>query len=240
MTTEKPHTYNPHVSVDCVIFGYDGAALKVLLIRQREAGTEDNSTSQYKLPGSLIFQDEDIDAAAQRVLNELTGLVQVKMRQFRAFGQVHRVDNPADRKWIRHFHRLPEEVARIVSVGYLSLVRINRAFRELSSGYEPCWMPVDKLPKLAFDHEEIVRAAQESVRDRVLLQPSLMFDLLPRKFTAAQLFSVYVSLTGKGVDLRNFHRKMQSMPYVVPLDEYEQGVSHRAARFYRFDRKRVI
>jgi len=233
----KTRPFNPHVSVDCVILGYDGTALNVLLIRQREAGTDEFSTSSHKLPGSLIYEDEDIDEAARRVLRELTGLVHVTMRQFHAFGDVHRVDNPGDRVWIRHFHRLPQEEARIVTIGYLSLVRINRSLRRPESGYEPCWKPVSALPQMAFDHAAIVRTALESVRDQSLLQPSILFDLLPRKFTASQLFGAYCALTGKQTDFRNFHKKMLAMPYITPLDEYEEGVSHRAARYFRFNRK---
>lgn len=233
----KTHTFNPHVSVDCVILGYDGTALNVLLIRQKEAGTDEFSTSSHKLPGSLIYNDEDIEEAARRVLRELTGLSHVKMRQFHAFGDVGRVDNPGDRVWIRHFHRLPQEEARIVTIGYLSLVRINRSLRQPESGYEPCWRPVSDLPQLAFDHAAIVRSALEAVRDQSLLQPSILFDLLPRKFTASQLFGAYCALTGKQTDFRNFHKKMLTMPYVMPLNEYEQGVSHRAARYFRFNRK---
>ena len=96
---------NPYVSVDCVLLGFDGDKLKVLLVRQRDRGI-DNVTEYYKLPGSLIYMDEDLDDAAKRVLKELTGLVQVDMTQFKAFGSANRLSNPKDTVWLERFHRL--------------------------------------------------------------------------------------------------------------------------------------
>ena len=96
---------NPHVSVDCVVLGFDGEHLKVLLVKQtghEESGYYNN----MKLPGSLIYNDEDLDEAAQRVLYELTGLNELHLIQFRAFGSKNRTNNPKDIKWLERFHQL--------------------------------------------------------------------------------------------------------------------------------------
>ncbi len=238
MTEDNTSQINPYVSVDCVLLGFDGKRLNVLLVRQC-AGGGSCSTDHYKLPGSLIYMDEDLDDAAQRVLKQLTGLVQVKMVQFRAFGGSNRLANPDDKIWLERFHHLEHHLERIVTIAYLSLLRIERKYKQLDDNYEACWLPVDELPKLAFDHNDIVREAVRSVRDMATINPSCIVGLLPRKFTAAQLNSVYAKVIGKNIDIRNFHKKMQSMPYVIPLDEKEAGVKHRAARYYRFDKKRI-
>ena len=233
---EQQRLVNPYVSVDCVLLGFDGKQLNVLVVRQCESGG-DGATDHYKLPGSLINMDEDLDEAAQRVLKQLTGLVQVKMVQFQAFGGASRLADPNDTVWLEHFHRLDHHIERIVTIAYLSLLRIDQKYQPLEHSYEAQWIPVDELPKMAFDHNEIVQEAVRAISRMATLDPSRLFDLLPRKFIVAQLRSVYEVILGRKVDLRNFHKKIQSMPYVVPLDEKQQGVSHRAARYYRFDRK---
>lgn len=231
--TQQRKMVNPYVSVDCVLLGFDGEQLNVLLVRQSgEDGID--STGAYKLPGSLINMDEDIDTAAQRVLRQLTGLSQVKMTQFRAFGGTNRLANAADAVWLQRFHKLDKQLERIVTIAYLSLLRIDRRMERLQEGYEAQWVPVGKMPRLAFDHEEIVHTAVKEVERMARLTPTVLFDLLPRKFTAAQLRVLMETVAGMKSDIKNFHKKLAQMPYVVPLDEKEKGVSHRAARYYKF------
>ena len=224
---------NPYVSVDCVLLGFDGEQLNVLLVRQSGEGGED-STGAYKLPGSLINMDEDLDDAARRVLKQLTGLSQIRMKQFRAFGGANRLANAGDAVWLQRFHKLDKQLERIVTIAYLSLLRIDRKMERLQGGYEAQWTPVNKLPRLAFDHEDIVHTAVDEVKRMARLSPTVLFDLLPRKFTAAQLRLVMEHVAGAKPDIKNFHKKLAQMPYVVPLDEKEQGVNHRAARYYKF------
>jgi ADP-ribose pyrophosphatase YjhB (NUDIX family) len=114
------------------------------------------STDLYKLPGSLIGIDEELDDAAYRVLKQFTGLVKVDMMQFRTFGSVDRLSNSSDKIWLTRFYNLDNDFERIITIGYLSLIRIDRQFEKLNSDYLACWMPLSVLPKLAFDHNEIV------------------------------------------------------------------------------------
>ena len=224
---------NPYVSVDCVLLGFDGEQLNVLLVRQSGEGGED-STGAYKLPGSLINMDEDLDDAARRVLKQLTGLSQIRMRQFRAFGGANRLANAGDEGWLQRVQKLDKQLERIVTIAYRSLLRIDRKMERLQGGYEAQWTPVNQLPHLAFDHEDIVHTAVDEVKRMARLSPTVLFDLLPRKFTAAQLRLVMENVAGAKPDIKNFHKKLAQMPYVVPLDEKEQGVNHRAARYYKF------
>ncbi len=226
---------NPHVSVDCVLIGFDGEQLCVLVIRQLDAIHEEG-LNNYKLPGSLIYEDEDLDDAAKRVLKELTGLKSVKMIQFRAFGSKDRTRNPKDVRWLERFHSLNEKIDRIVTIAYLTLLKIDRKYTQLSHQYEACWMPVKEIKELAFDHKQIVEEALAYIRQYVENTPSSLFTLLSRKFTASQLRTLYEVIYDREFDVRNFHKKIALMDYVVPLEEKERGVAHRAARYYRFDR----
>lgn len=224
---------NPYVSVDCVILGFDGMQLNVLVVRQCRSGGEE-STGHYKLPGSLLYMDENLDEAAYRVLKQLTGLTNINMMQFHAFGDVNRLKNEEDSMWLERFHHLEHHLECIVTIAYAALVRIDRNMTRLDGGYEATWIPVAELPKLAFDHNEIVKEAIVNLKNRGTLDPSILFDLLPKKFTASQLRVMMESVLETPLDMKNFHKKMAQMPYVVPLDEKEVGVSHRAARYFKF------
>lgn len=225
---------NNHISVDCVVIGFDGEHLKVLLVRR--AGEEEGEVfHDMKLPGSLIYMDEDLDDAAKRVLNELTGLKNMPLMQFKAFGSKNRTKNPKDIHWLERAEHA--KVERIVTVAYLSLVKIDRALNRSLDKLQAEWVALEDVRELAFDHNLIIADAMEVIRRLVTFNPSYLFDLLPRKFTAHQLRVLYELVFDRKFDVRNFHKKISQAEYIIPLNEFQQGVSHRAARYYRFDRK---
>lgn len=225
---------NNHISVDCVVVGFDGERLRVLLLRR--IGEDSGEVfHDMKLPGSLIYMDEDLDGAAMRVLNELTGFKNVNLMQFKAFGSRDRTKNPKDVRWLERAEKA--KVERIVTIAYLSLVKIDRALNKNLDNFQAEWVPLDEVKDLAFDHNLIIEEAMKYIRQYVEFNPSCLFDLLPRKFTALQLRVLYEVLYGKQIDVRNFHKKIMMMDYVIPMDEFQHGVSHRAARYYRFDKK---
>lgn len=225
---------NNHISVDCVVIGFDGEQLKVLLVNR--AGEENGEIyHDMKLPGSLIYMDEDLNEAAQRVLFELTGLKNVNLMQFKAFGSKNRTSNPKDVHWLER--AMQSKVERIVTIAYLSMVKIDRMLDKNLDEHQACWVAMKDIKTLAFDHNLIIREAMTYIRQFVDFNPSILFELLPRKFTAAQLRTLFELVYEKPVDVRNFHKKIAMMEYVVPLDEKQQGVAHRAARYYKFDKK---
>ncbi len=225
---------NNHISVDCVVIGFDGEQIRVLLIK-RMGEEEGEIFHDMKLPGSLIYMDEDLDEAAARVLNELTGLKNVNLVQFKAFGSKDRTKNPKDVHWLERAQLA--KVERIVTVAYLSLVKIDRTLNRNLDSFQACWVALSDIKSLAFDHNLIICEAVSYIRQYVEANPAALFDLLPRKFTAAQFRILYELIYGKSIDVRNFHKKISQLEYVVPLEEKEQGVAHRAARYYRFDKK---
>ena len=230
---QKTPLANNHISVDCVVIGFDGEQLKVLLIKR--AGEEEGEIFQdMKLPGSLIYMDEDLDEAAKRVLNELTGLKNVNLMQFKAFGSKNRTKDPRDVHWQER--AMQSRVERIVTIAYLSLVKIDRALNRDLDNNQASWVAMPDIKALAFDHNLIIKEAITYVRQYVEFNPSSLFDLLPRKFAASQLRTLYELVYDKQYDVRNFHKKMTAMEYVVQTDEVETGVNHRAARYYRFDK----
>lgn len=233
--TVSPPLANNHISVDCVVFGFDGEELKVLLIRR--VGEEDGKVfHDMKLPGSLIYMDEDLDEAAKRVLNELTGIKNVSLMQFKAFGSKNRTSNPKDVRWLER--AMQSKVERIVTIAYVAMVKIDKAIgQSMLDEYQACWVGVKDVKTLAFDHNLIIREAILYIRQFVEFNTSALFELLPRKFTALQLRILFELVYDKPVDVRNFHKKIAMMEYVVPLEEKQKGVPHRAARYYKFDKK---
>lgn len=225
---------NNHISVDCVVVGFDGDRLKVLLIK-RVGDDEGLDFHDMKLPGSLIYKDEDLDGAAMRVLSELTGLKNVDLIQFKAFGSKNRTSNPKDVRWLERAQKA--QVESIVTIAYLALVKIDRALSRNLETFQADWVALDDIQDLAFDHNLIIKEALVYIRQYVESNPAALFELLPRKFTASQLRTLYELIYNKTIDVRNFHKKIALMDYVLPLEERQQGVAHRAARYYRFDKK---
>lgn len=223
-----------HISVDCVVMGFDGEKLSVLLVKR--VGEENGEVfHDMKLPGGLIYTDENLDDAARRVLRELTGIKSINLLQFKAYGSKDRTKNKKDVHWLERAIQM--KVDRIVTIAYIALVRINRTLTNSTGENEICWVPVNELKTLAFDHNIIIADAIQVIRRHAEADPSYLFNLLPQKFTILQLRTLYERVYGKTQDVRNFQKKVNQLEYVIALNEHEQGVAHRAARLYRFDRK---
>lgn len=223
------HTY---VSVDCVIFGFENDQLNILLVKK---DTDFDKLNNLKLPGSLIYDKEDVDDAAERVLFELTGIKRMTLKQFRCFANPERANNDKDKKWLDKEYQ--PNINRLITVAYLSLCKINRKLTNISKYKETAWCPVDKIPELPFDHNRIIKESLTEIRQWIENEPAIIFELLPTKFVISQLHHLFEIIYNKKIDIRNFHKKIAAMPYVVQLQEKQTNVSHRAARFYRFDKK---
>ena len=182
--------YNPHVSVDCVVFGFDGEKIKVLLI-ERSITEQNELYNDKKLPGSIILADENLEDAATRVLTELTGLKNIYLSQFMSFGNPSRTSNPRDILWLENTMQL--KIGRIVTVAYVALIKIDRKIQVKSDNTQANWYNLNEVPdiNLAFDHAEIIKKGLEHIRHNLDIEPHLLFELLPRKFTISQLRVLY-------------------------------------------------
>ena len=235
METATPQPLaNNHISVDCAVIGFDGENLRALLVKRRGEDTA-GEYNDFKLPGSLIYRDEDLDAAASRVLYELTGVKDIALTQFKVYGSRDRTRNVRDVHWLERAQQA--KVDRIVTVAYFAIVKLDQAIQRTIDHDRAVWVPVNTVGQLAFDHNAILTDALSAIRREADNNRAILFDLLPKKFTASQLRMLTEIVYDRPLDVRNFHKKIALMPYVVPLDEHEKGVAHRAARYYKFDRK---
>ena len=207
-----------YVAVDSIIFGYDeeGRELKLLLLKRNFQP----AMGEWSLMGGFLKNDESVDEAARRVLHQLTGLSNVYMEQLYSFGEIHR-----------------DPGARIISIAYFALIKINASDLEQVKNHGATWIPVSALPKLIFDHGQMVERALKRLQIRARTQP-IGFELLPEKFTIPQLQGLYEAIYNKPLDKRNFRRKLLSMDLLEKLEEKEKESSRKGAWYYRFDPKR--
>ncbi len=210
--------YHNTFSIDTAIFGFDEGNLRMLLIER----AEEAFIGQMALPGNLVKDDEDLDTGAARILYELTGLKDAHLEQLYTFGDVNR-----------------HPLGRVITVAYYSLIRIKKYKLQpkISFAKRAIWVSVSEIPQLAFDHNLIVEKALDRLKSKLRYKP-IGFELLPEKFTLSQLQDLYESILQIPIDKRNFRKKMLSYDLLIELDEKQQGVSHRAAKLYKFDKKR--
>lgn len=206
------------VAVDSIIFGFNEneSELQLLLLKRNFEPEKGN----WSLMGGFVSPEEDLDKAAQRIVAQLTGLNDVYMEQLYAFGKTGR-----------------DAGGRIISVAYFSLISINDHDRELVKKHGASWMALSDMPKLIFDHNEMVDKALRKLRIRALTQP-IGFELLPEKFTIPQLQRLYEAIYRLPFDKRNFRRKLLSMQLLEKLEEKEKETSKKGAFYYRFNQKK--
>jgi len=225
---------NPNVSVDCVVFGFDGSELKVLLV-QREINGLDLQKDTLVLPGDLILDDEDLGEAAARVLKDLTGLENVFLEQIGAFGSPNRLSKEKDRLWLEVIRQNPE--ARVITIGYVALINIkNYKIKPAGFAKDLTWSDYQHVVDLGFDHNDIVDAAKKKLRDKLYREP-VGFELLPRKFSLHQLYTLYSEIMDTAIDRRNFRRRMLKTGFLKETDEFQEGVPHKPAKLYVFVKK---
>lgn len=235
MVSHHHREYLPHLSIDCVIFGFHDGDLKVLLLKWRHVGG-------WSLPGGYIGRRESLDDAAQRVLADRTGLKNVYLQQFGAFGALDRGEDETLGNFLRSSGvEVPADYTfadRVVTIGYFALVDFQKAEPKPDVYAEDCrWWDLHERPPLLFDHDDIVARAMETLRRQLDYQP-LGPNLLPEKFTMPELQKLYETVLGRELDRRNFQRKVQDLGLVVRLPERRTGVAHRAPFLYRFDTER--
>jgi len=198
----------PSVTVDLIIFTVKDDDLKILLV-ERDSWPDEGKKA---LPGSFIEMDESLEDAAERTLDQKTGLTDVYLEQLYTFGDVER-----------------DPRTRVITVGYFALVNhekidIDQEDAEWHSAYD--------LPKLAFDHKGIVDYSIERLRNK-LEYTTAAFSFLPEEFTLTQFQDVYEIVFDREFDRRNFRRKIKKKDVVEPTGEKTEGVSHRPAKLYK-------
>lgn len=203
------------VSVDCIIFGFEGNKLK-LLIGKRQM---DPGRGEWSLYGGFVNSNENLEDAANRVLYNLTGLRKLYMKQVGAFGAIDR--DPGE---------------RVISIAYCALINVKDYDDSLREQYGLEWFNLDEMPKLYSDHNEMIKKAIFLLRQRIKTEP-LSFNLLPDLFTLTQLQRVYEAILGQEIDKRNFRKRIKTFDFIEKTDLIDKFHSKRGAALYRFNKK---
>jgi ADP-ribose pyrophosphatase YjhB (NUDIX family) len=212
--TAEIYGKNPrhYVAVDCSIFGYEDGELRLLLYPR---GFEP-SQGKWSLMGGFVCGDESLEEAAGRVLFQTTGLHDIFLEQVSAFSKPDR-----------------DPGARVISVTFVALIRIDLHDKELASQNGALWWPVTKLPEMIFDHEDMVRNSLSFLQQKAVVV-LLGKELLPEKFTLMQLRNLYEALFLKPIDPGNFRKKVLSLNVLERLDEKNTSESRKGAFYYRY------
>lgn len=227
--------YLRNVAVDNVIFGYHDKELKVLL-------QQPFAVDKWTVTGGYIKRTESIEEAANRVALSRTGLKNLFLQQFRAFGNPQRVvDNGFTAKLVSEMAgmEIPEDLwifDYFVTVGFYTLTEFSKV--ELKKGiYEADiqWWPVSELPPMMFDHQLIIAEALNALRLHIAHYP-IGYELLEEKFTLPEIHSLYEAILGKTLDDRNFSKRLLATGIIIKLSETKKIGAHRSPFLYKFDK----
>ena len=219
--------YVPHISVDTVIFGFNGDQLKVLLLKMK-------FNHQYFLPGGYMKKDENLESAAIRILRERTQLDKIFLQEFAVFSELNRSEET--------FKDFPDDLwhkKRFISVGYYALVNhkdVSPIGDELSESCD--WIILDELESqnITMDHKQIIEKALNTLREQISYKP-IGLNLLPEKFTLPELQKLYEAILGRTLNRGNFYRKIKNIGILKKLDEQRKGGAHKAPDLYTFDQE---
>lgn len=201
------------VSVDCIVFGFDGSELRVLIGKRKM----DPGRGEWSVYGGFVRSNESIDDAANRVLMELAGLRNQYLRQVGAFGRIDR--DPGE---------------RVISIVYYALINVNDYDEKLREKHGVEWMAINDLPPLYSDHRSMIQKARKMMRETITHEP-IGFRLLPKLFTLTQLQKVYEAISGEELDKRNFRKYINDMYYLERTELIDKKSSKRGAHLYRFN-----
>ena len=242
MTNLSTQNYIHQISIDCVIFGYHERQLKVLVPKINFNG------NFWALPSGFVYQDEDIDQAAERILRERTDIKDIYLEQFRVFGKASRSTKDFLNRLIElNPDRLNNEnqdkaeydwfTKRFISIGYYALVDINKVVAQKTDLDESIeWYNINDLPEMIIDNREIVEVALKTLRSH-LDEKINAFNLLPEKFTMKEVQELYETIFDKTFVRTNFQKMILELNVLERLEKKYTGAANKAPYLYKFSKQ---
>ncbi len=211
-------TQNIKIAVDAIVFGYANNNINVLLIKQKFGELK----NQWALVGGFVKDDERLNDAVNRELNEEAGIKVNYLEQLYTYGD----DINRDPRF------------RVVSVAYFALVNSTKLVLTADSDAEDAkWFPIGNLPPLAFDHREIITTAHNRLKSKLTYQP-IGFDLLPEEFLFSDLENLYCTILEKEIDRRNFRKKTLSFGIIEETVNFSPKKNGRPAKLFKFNKQK--
>ncbi len=209
----------PAVSITVLIFSINKGKLEIVLVKR----VRDPFLGLLSIPGDIISIDDDLEAAARKILKDKTGIHDVYLEQLYTFGNVNR-----------------DPRGRVISIAYFAFLPHNSVDLSLApDSLHASFIPIEDLPKLAFDHNEIVNYGVERIKGKIEYS-NIAQGLLPEKFRLSELQAVYEIILGKKLDKRNFRKKMNAVNLLESTNELYREGSHRPATLYKFKSKDLV
>jgi ADP-ribose pyrophosphatase YjhB (NUDIX family) len=221
--------YLKNVSIDDVIFGYHDKELKILL-------QQPQNTNKWALAGGYIKRTESIEDAARRIARERTGLTDLFLKQFMAFGNPARTANMDKALEIAGSHMENWTLDYFVTIGFYTLTEFEKVKPSGEYYIEECrWWDIHNLPAMIYDHREIIDYALKALRLHIYHYP-IGYKLLSEKFTIPEIHVLYETILGKNLDVRNFAKKLLSTGIIKKTGEQRNIGPHRTPFLYVFDK----
>ncbi len=227
--------YVSHVCIDCAIFGYHHQQLKILLVKNK-------AIAGFCLPGGYIKRTETLTAAATRIVKERTGIENLFLQQFKTFGDPgrNRIKEFDDQKLSA---LMDIEIGKdcwfldqTISIGFYAITDFSKVIPQPHFMSDSCaWFDIGQIPSLGFDHNQMFAEALHILRVQLYHYP-IGYNLLPKKFTLAEIHSLYETVLGKKLDISNFPKKLISLGVIKKLDEKRKIGAHRSPHLYTFDK----
>ena len=205
-----------HVIVS--LFTVEQGITKVLLIKRKN----EPFAGDWVLTGGALYNNEDLEAGAIRELKEKTGIENVSIKQFKSFGKVDR-----------------SPVMRMVAVAFIGIIDSKRVnvLRETRNTSNADWFPIDKIPPLGFDHEEILHDALIELQNEIV-KSNILRSLFPEGVTLPELQMTYEAILNKKFDRRNFRKRILSLDLLEDTNRLGKFGGIKPAKIYEF--KKIV
>ncbi len=218
MNTNSIDYEQPGITVDLVIFTVNKDKLKVLLAKRAEAPF----LGCWSLPGGFLRAGESLEDAAFRVLKEKTGVQDVYLEQLYTFGDPKR-----------------DPRARVITIVYFALIPWESLDQpESNKVADLTWSSVGQLPKLAFDHKEILKCAVQRLRSKASYS-NIVYGLMPEHFRLSELQKMYEIIIDDKLDKRNFRKRMLATGLLQETGKKDILGAHRPAMLYQFKKMEI-
>ena len=205
---------NQGIHVITAIFTVELGVTKVLLVKRKNEPYK----GDWILTGGALYNNEDLEAGAKREIFEKTGIQNIEIEQFKAFGKVDR-----------------SPIMRMVAVAYIGVIDSSRVkiIRETINTSNAYWFPIDKIPGLGFDHEEILKESLIYLQ-RKIVSTDILKSLFPNEFTIPEIQKTYEAILNKKFDRRNFRKKLLSLDLIEDTNKTGKFEGKKPAKLYKF------
>lgn len=206
--------YINQIEIVTSLFTVEKGKIKVLLFSKQDEPYK----GYWMLPSNLLMTTETVEECASETIYEFSGLKDVYLIQNSIFSDIHRLPG-----------------ARILANSLIGMIDIETVKEETKkTSLDGSWFDIHEIPKMVYDHGDIVLDAITSLKKQLLQNDYLMKKFYPHEFTLPELQSTYEHLLNKPLDRRNFRKKWLHLNLLEDTMDQNTKTNGRPARLYCF------